>query len=363
MEKLRGFNPIKLAEKIRPRMIDLKNKKVLLACFVGTSQAKDIPERQIRNNYFRVKQYEWPDKTKKGIHLFRSEPAGIATLRLNESLKKYSKKNPISILKTKECNSVFLFQINGCNLNCWQCYVDDINKSANPKYGKFFSAEEILMEFLAESRKTSFITDPNKKVNILRISGGDPFLVPEIIVWIIEALEKFGLEDYVYLWVDTNLSTGTFYWKYLSLWQKEKIRNFKNIGFMGCYKGCDEESFIKTCGASPEFFKEQFLMHRRLIEEGLDVYSYYYPLIYSSKNLKKRLSKFMDRLQEEVNLYAPLRLTTPETKVFYPTKLRMNPEREKSLNIQFEAIKIWKKEMKKRFGKIANTPPHLAPIK
>jgi len=367
MKELKGFDPIKRAEEIRPRMINSKNKKVLLASFTGVSQAKDIPMRRIIGDYFRIKIYEKPEEIEKGLHNFRQEPAGIAACRLKQSIQKQSlKRGLLTSPNIKECNGAFIAQINGCNLKCWQCYVDDVNKSANPKYGRFFSAEEILIEFLVESRKAQFLIDPDRKVNILRLSGGDPFLVPEIIVWIIEAAEKFGLENYIYFWVDTNLASGDFYWKYLTNKQREKIRNFKNIGFMGCYKGYDEESFTKTCGAAPKFFNEQFKMHRRLIKEELDVYSYFYPLVYSDysdRKLRKCLVLFINRLQKEVNLLAPLRLTTPYTKIYSPTQNRLTPERKKSLELQYAATKIWKEEIKKQFGSRADLMPHQIPIK
>jgi len=365
MKELKGFDPFKRAEIIRPRMIDLVNKKVLLASFEDTSQLKDIPKAQRMGDYFRVKVYAQKKEIEQGLDNFRREPAAIAAKKLgippsyfSEEDKKYWQGPNIA-----ECNAVFLGQINGCNLQCWQCYVDDKNKSANPEYGKFFSAEEILTQFLIESRKAQFLTDSDKKLNILRISGGEPFLVPEFIVWMIEAVEKFGLEDFIYLWVDTNLTTGGFYWKYLSEKQREKIRNFKNIGFMGCYKGYDEESFTKTCGAAPEFFKNQFIMHRRLIEEGLDVYSYLYLLTYSEKNLKERIIGFINRLQKEVDEYAPLRLTTPDVKKYSPTEMRLTPERELAFELQYQAIEIWKKEMKRRFGEQANLAPHEIPAR
>lgn len=371
MKELKGFDPFKRAEIIRPRMIDLVNKKVLLANFSESPQAGDIYNKHRVNDFFRIKQYEWPEKIQKGPQIarsdiFRSEPAGIAALRLNQSLQKHSEKNPARLLNTADCNSVVLFQVNGCNVCCWQCYVDDINKSANPQYGKLFSAEEILIQFLIEARKTSFITDPDKRINILRISGGEPFLVPEVIFWTIEALEKFELQDFIYLWVDTNLMTGDFYWRYLTEEQRTRIREFKNIGFVGCYKGYDEESFTKTCGAAPEFLKEQFKMHRRLVDEGLDVYTYLYPLVYrvlTVPELRKRITDFIDRLQQEIGPLAPLRLTTPDVKKYSPTEMRLTPERELAFELQYQAIEIWKKEMKRRFGQKANLMPHEIPVR
>jgi len=135
---------------------------------------------------------------------------------------------------------------------------------------------------------------------------------------------------------------------------------------MGCYKGYDKESFTKTCGADPKFFKKQFEMHKKLIQEGLDVYSYLYPLIYSEysdSEIRKKLSQFISRLQQ-VDLYAPARLTTPYTKEYSPTKQRTTSERKIALKLQYRAIKIWKQEMRRLYGStIASYMPHQIPAK
>ena len=363
---MKGYNPIERAEKLRKTLIKPgKPGKVLIASFSGTEQAKDmIVHTNIADEYFRAKVYtkledrEWDP--------FLSEPAGIAAKKLTIEEEKRKR-----LVTPEACNSAFLGQIGGCNLNCWQCYVDDVLKSGNPRYGTYLSAEEYLIWFLVWSKKTQNSPDPDEKLNILRISGGEPFIVPEFVVWMIEAVEKYNLQDYLYLWVDTNLCTGDFYWKYLSPEERKKIRNYRNIGFCGCYKGFDEKTFYKTtqerltsAGADPRFFHEQFKMHRRLIDEGLDVYTYLYPFTYSLDGLKEKLTVFMDRLIREVDKFAPLRMATPETKVYGPTKKRLTPERAKALKNQWIAMKIWKEELQKRFNpnELA-LKPHEVPVR
>jgi uncharacterized Fe-S cluster-containing radical SAM superfamily protein len=330
---VKGYDPIKLAERLRPKMIDLENKRVLLAVLTGTGQEKDLTKERFFENIFRSKIYTKPEDRESDY--FRGEPAGIAAEKLE--------------ISPEECNAAFLGQINGCNLNCWYCYVDRIANSANHKYGKFFSASEYLYQFVAERKKFQSSANPDMRLNILRISGGEVFIVPEIIFWMVDAIELFNLQHYLYLWVDCNLATGDNYWKYLSEEQRARISNFKNLGVCVCYKGFDPETFYENTGAAPEFFDEQFRMHRRLVEEGLDVYSYLYPVTSSAKNLRGRLSLFMDRLREEVSEFAPLRMATPPIKVYGPTEKRLNPARKKALENQWKAMKIWKEELQKRY--------------
>ena len=321
---MKWYNPFEVAEKLRPKMIDLKNKKVLLAVLAGTGQEKDLTKERFFENIFRAKIYTKPEERE--LDYFKGEPAGIASERLGVS--------------PDECNAVFLGQINGCNLDCWYCYVDRIANSANHKYGKFFSAEEYLKHFLEQR---------SRGLNVLRISGGEVFIVPEIIFWMVEAIEKAKLENDLYVWVDCNLATGNNYWKYLNMRQRAKIRKFKNLGVCVCYKGFDDKTFYENTGAAPEFFEEQIKLHRRLVDEKLDVYSYLYPVTSSADNLRKRLADFMDRLQLGVGRYAPLRMATPPIKVYGPTEKRLTPERKRALENQWEAMKVWKEELQKRY--------------
>lgn len=352
--EMKEYNPVELAEKLRPRMIDLENKKVLLAVLAGTEQQKDLTENRFWESVFRSKIYTKAEDAERDH--FRGEPASIAAAKLTIPGER--------VVTPRECNAVFLGQINGCNLNCWYCYVDRVSNSANPKYGKLFSAEEYLMQFLIEARKHQNSENPDMKLNVLRISGGEVFIVPEIIVWMVEAVEKYRLEDHIYVWVDCNLATGDFYWKYLTPEQRAKIRNFKNLGVCVCHKGFDRQTFHENTGAAPEFFDRQFSLHKLLIDEGLDVYSYLYPVTGSAYKLRTRLATFIDLLRNEVSEYAPLRMATPPIKVYGPTEKRLTPERAKAIENQWKAMKIWKEELQKRYTpEELSLKPHEVPVR
>lgn len=76
-------------------------------------------------------------------------------------------------------------------------------------------------------------------MNVVRISGGNPTIVPEIIIDIYQEIKNQNLD--VYLWIDSNLSTA----KYLENLKKDlkNIFNQKNIGVIGCFKGTCEKDF------------------------------------------------------------------------------------------------------------------------
>ncbi|MDD5290460.1 MAG: radical SAM protein [Patescibacteria group bacterium] len=354
MEGAMGYDPVAVAEALRPRMIDLANKKVLLAVLAGTKQQQDLTANRFWADVFRSKIYTKAEDLK--LNPFRREPAGVAAEKLTIAGE--------TMVTPEKCNAAFLGQINGCNLDCWYCYVDRVANSANHEFGRFFSAEEYLTQFLIESRRNQNASNPDLCLNILRISGGEVFIVPEIIVWMVEAIEKFKLEKYIYVWVDCNLTTGDFYWKYLTAEQREKIKNFKNLGVCGCHKGFDETTFQENTGADPQFFNRQIEMHRRLIDEGLDVYSYLYPMTTSTEQLREKLAAFIDRLRQEVDELAPLKMATPPIKVYGPTATRLTPARKAALENQHVAMQIWKEELQKRYpAEQLALQPHQIPAK
>lgn len=123
------------------------------------------------------------------------------------------------------------------------------------------------------------------------------------------------------------------------------MKNFKNLGICVCYKGFDEESFMENTGASGEFFGEQFKMHRRLLEEGFDVYSYIYPVsvfpINSYGDIPYKVGEFIKRFQKEVSYYGALRMAMPLINVYNANKNFISAEKEKILAEQKTVQRLW----------------------
>lgn len=348
---MKGCDPIEVAKRLRPKMIDLKNKRVLLANFAGTSQSTDFVKRHLIGDWARKKIYLKPRE--KNLPDIWKEPAGVASRNLGIPL--------------EDCNATFTIQVKGCNLACWFCYVDDENKDGCPGKGVWISAEEILTAFLIDSRKSQYDPNPDEKTNIIRISGGEVSIVPEIILWLIEAVEKWGLENHIYLWADTNLTTLNTFWGNLSREDIGKIASFRNFGIVGCYKGIDPESYHDNTGANPDAWMAQFLSHRLLIDMGFDVYSYLSPTIFlkneeDEKNLERRLRDFIMTLQHVVDPAAAGRLYPLEIKSYSPMERRLNPARQKALELHYKVRELLRKIQREQFGDKLDCP-HEIPVK
>jgi uncharacterized Fe-S cluster-containing radical SAM superfamily protein len=293
-------DPAKTAEILRPKM--MKGGKYLISRISGAGQAPG--EEKILEDYFRYKDYidnkEWAE----GGQQKRWDPKflGLSENRDGDiqNIKKLEFQNPAySAARSmggdpKDYNKVFTVQIAGCDLDCNYCFVPKQLNCADKRFGRYFSAEEIVRHFLT-ARAASV-----EPMNVLRISGGNPTILPEIILDVYQAMKKNDVR--AYLWIDSNLSTLE-YLDWMGKDFKEMLRQ-KNVGVVGCFKGTNERDFSLICGAGPEYYERQFKVLNWFLEQGTDIYVYLPALVYS--DVESNLSGFAKKLFN-MNKNLPLR--------------------------------------------------------
>lgn len=246
---------------------------------------------------------------------------------------------PEEVLKTQ------VFQIAGCNWNCWYCFVDKDLRSGDQSKSKWFTTDE-LVELLQKEKSIPKIID---------LSGGQPDLVPEWILWMMKSLVKFDLDDNIYLWSDDNLSTY-FYWKFLSKKQRNFITNYKNYGKVCCFKGYDKKSFAFNTTVNPDLFTEQFKIFKRLLLENLDLYAYVTLTSLPNDEYEYSVIQFIDSLQK-IHDNLPLRTVPLKVVIYQPVKKRLNYLHKEALKFQHQVLNIWKDELVNRYSKKELTSP------
>jgi len=87
---------------------------------------------------------------------------------------------------------------------------------------------------------------------------------------------------------------------------------------------------------------------RRSISSGLNMYGYATFTTPDRSDIKHRMSRFVDRLQQ-IHSNLPLRIVPLEVQVFTPTTGRIRPEHLVALNVQREAIEEWNHQLSMRF--------------
>ncbi len=307
---------------LRSRSID-ENGRFLVANLAGSVQERDLTEGCNCQGYGRIHHfflehgYEWPANPL---------PHHVAAWKLGR--------------ETPNMERVQVFQIAACNCRCWYCYVDYDLLSASPSRSAFKSAEELLELFLMEENRP----------DVIDLSGGQPDIVPEWPVRMMEALTKRGLQDDYYLWMDDNLTSYNA-WTYLSSSEVDLLRTYKNFGRVGCFKGFSSRTFHENTCAPAELLKRQINIMSRWVDSGIDTYGY---ITLTTSNLtgsRRALASFLDQIQEKIHPLLPLRVVPLRILPYAPTDRRMKKWMRDAMTNQLEVLSHWKDEIEARYSK------------
>jgi len=308
------------ASRYRQRILDVREKKILITNFFGTEQEGDLSEAANCRGFGRIRHFkrhrdeDWVDNP------LPIEPA----IRC------------LGLVAADEIRAQ-VFQSAACNWRCWYCFVPFNLLSANRAHSAFLGAPELL-DLMSQEREVCPIID---------LTGGEPGLTPEWILWWVEELERRDMSDRFYLWSDDNLSVD-YFWRFLSSSEQDKIIRYRRSARVGCFKGFDEPSFAYNTAAAPELFERQFAMMRRLICTGMDVYAYVTLTTESVVGIRDRMKRFLDRLQC-LSERLPLRTVPLKVDVFSPVTRRLRSDHEAALRNQMIAIESWLEEVESRF--------------
>lgn len=314
---------------LREKAIDLTSKSILITNFTGSQQEMDLTERANCGGFGRVRHFKI-----KGVNDWMQNPLPIVPAIKHLKLDK----------STTELKAQ-IFQNSICNWRCWYCYVDYKLLSGNKRYADFLTCEKLLDLYLAEQDRPM----------MLDLSGGQPDLTPEWIPWMMQALIDRGLDSKIYLWSDDNLSND-YFWKFLSDEQIGMIQNYEMYSRVCCFKGLDENSFQINTNADGKLFHNQFVLFERMRKLNLDLYAYITLIAPSTTNFEKVIPEFFDRIQK-VDERFPLRIVPLQIFKFTPMDGRNFVNQEDLLNGQQIAIKVWRKELEKRFSEaLLNLP-------
>lgn len=307
-----------ISRQIRNRLLNMERKEVLISYLRESNESEDKYTLINCDGYGRLRVFK-----EFKLHLYS-----------NEIFKKPLFRNhpPVDELRTQA------FQLGGCNWRCWYCFVDYGLLDGDKNRGKYFTADELIELYLKE-------TDCPL---IIDLTGGQPDLVPEWNLWMLEAIEKKGLKGSVYVWIDDNLSS--FYlWEFLTKQDVEYIAKFLLANRVGCLKGYNYESFIFNTNGSKEDFDNQFRILSRLLESGFDIYSYATFTTPSIKNLAADMSAFVEKLST-IHSKLPLRIIPLRIHNFKNAQLRSKSIHIDSMELQHCVIDAWEYELLMRFS-------------
>jgi uncharacterized Fe-S cluster-containing radical SAM superfamily protein len=313
----------RFAAQLRARAIDLDGGRVLVSRLVGSDQERDLTEPANCNGYGRVRHFR--QATAEG---WPSNPLPILPAC-----------RALGIAPVPDVMNALVFQNAACAWRCWYCFVPEELLSANQERAAWFTADELV----------ELYRDVPDAPRIIDLSGGSPDLVPEWTPWMMRALRAAGLAASTYLWTDDNLST-TYLFDALSKADLDLLRSYRNYGRVCCIKGFDARSFAFNTRAAPSDYERQFAILRRVIGLGIDTYGYVTLTSPHDDRVAAGVADLVDRLQE-VDTHFPLRVVPLRIQVFTPVAQRLarEPDRERCLRVQEEAIAAWSHEIERRF--------------
>ena len=306
---------------LRERAILLSEGKILISRLSSSTQEKDINTPVNCSGYGRIRHFR--------LHAYADwSPNPLPIVPAARALG----------LAPDETILAQVFQNAACNWRCWYCYVDFALLSANLRLSHYFTADELVDMYLHEEHPTA----------VLDLSGGQPDIVPEWVLWTMKSLEDHGRAGQVFLWSDDNLSSR-YFWTFLTREERRYVANFPNYARVGCFKGYDPTSFAFNTLAAPELFDQQFEIYRDLLREGLDMYAYVTFTAQPHTGLDQAMGRFMDKLQS-IHRNLPLRTVPLKIEIFTPTRGRIRQEQERALAFQHDVHRAWLEELNKRFS-------------
>lgn len=301
---------------LREQIVDVEKKAIKLTKISDTEESCDSNCFINCGGYGRVRKY-------KNFKLFLCNEIDGKNKRLLRGVDRNSTEYRTQV-----------FQIAGCNVRCWYCFVDDCILAANHPNLRWITVEQMLDMYEKE----------NDKPFILDLSGGQPDLVPEWCYWVMCELERRGMKNKVYIWLDDNLTTLDMLERHLTHEQIHYMASYPKHSRACCFKGYDDETFRFNVRNSNISFDSQIKAFKKLYEYGFDLYAYITLTGPSGNADIDKINRFINEIRK-INVNLPLRIIPLKITSFTVTKKRLNDIYKNAFEEQIRAYGIWKEVM------------------
>jgi len=280
-------------------------------------------------------------------------------------------------------NRLISLHVSECPLDCWHCYIENCLKTKCDRcsifefcksgylekikisYG-YKSADEILTDFL---KQREIDKDKGKFSNVLRITGGEPLLVPNLLSELLNLLRDKKLDKEIFIWTETNLIPLIIEDQSKEPLISDKLltelSNFNNFCIHPCFHGISKDNFKENTGVELNI---DLLINalKRLIEFGIDVY----PTFGSNVSNPDHIDEFYSKISA-LDPLLPLRFNLIEFDLNYkPIGYRREKdptfnEKHKKVYDRFLVLQKWSDLLKKntRYYNYGDIPRHLVPLK
>lgn len=257
-------------------------------------------------------------------------------------------------------NRLLTVQVGGCDFRCWYCYCDDSLLNGNNLL--YVNPKDLIDKFLEQRTADSV---QGVQSNVLRISGGEPFLAVELILGCLEELRRRRLDEKIFVWTETNLSPFlTAPKETKSLLEKwgvnlQRFAEFKNFAVHPCIHGTSPANLKEVTKLDEKWFDGLLKGFKCLIDNKIDVY----PTISPNMSSPDDVSSIFGKLRS-INEYLPLRVALIEYHLDYPTVFkRKGTELHTTVYNKYLFINRWNDLLLKNYQlSYAEKPRHEVPL-
>jgi uncharacterized Fe-S cluster-containing radical SAM superfamily protein len=202
--------------------------------------------------------------------------------------------------------------------------------SADVARSEWKTAVELLDMYWSESERPA----------ILDLSGGSPDLLPEWVVWMMDAIEDTGRKSSIYLWSDDNLSSDYLLSQGHSLLSRMESYGH-GYGKVCCLKGFDPFSFSFNTGAEPAGFEEQLRILEGYAKCGIDLYLYITLTSPPRSDDGELVRAFVERLRK-IRWDLPSRTVALHIAEFDTMRSRISEARQDAMKNQWRLVRAWR---------------------
>lgn len=268
------------------------NKYRIIKDFSGTYIQKQIErEENMLDPIFRVFQPAKPSSNRKlNVNIYDNFNP------FSDSLMDYASIIAYKMEKSwHEFNRLISFQIPFCPNNCWHCFLPKELYIYNPKSKRRYkecSVKEIIDSFIKQKKYDKKF---GKESNVLRITGGEPFTLPQLILDCLEELETRNLNDEIFIWTETNLQPfikGKDGKSFMDIKENKnilkKLAKYNNFLIHPCFHGLDEDEYLKITDNQINrnvSLEEQVEAVKSIVDSGIDVYPTFGSNVCNPKNI------------------------------------------------------------------------------
>lgn len=253
-----------------------------------------------------------------------------------------------------------------CPYNCWHCYND--KKLHSPENATWVTAKELVEAFC---KQRNFDKQRDVQSNVLRITGGEPFLVPDLILECLQELKRQLPSDKVFLWTETDLlpfipENGKSFVEQFTIEEQgvtlkvlEELAKYPNLAVHPCLHGLDDENIAEVTLRRDVTLAQLLEGLKILLKYGIDIY----PTFGSNVSPPHDIVRLFEELYE-LDKYLPLRFALVQYALDYPEVEERLMEQQKSreckLYSKYTSLRIWNSLLMKHYNiGYAVIPRHL----